>query len=232
MAYARELDFGEIQFTTNASLLDEENAHRILDLELPFISFSLDTVDEALYNSSRRGADFETTTRNVLEFLELAAKRGSATEVQVSAVETEAHKPGMQAFVDFWQPKVNRVRVYTEHSSDGNPGSLTEELPDFEARKPCFKPFNDMIVYWNGQVAVCNHDWTRMVNGTPLGDLNKDTIHTVWHSDAYTNLRRQHMEAALEGVRPCEKCDHWKMYYMSSGAIGKTYFGDRKVGGE
>lgn len=232
MAYARELNFGEIQLTTNASLLDPKNADKILDLELPFISFSLDTVDAELYNHARRGANFEVTTKNVLTFLEMANKRNSPTEVQVSAVETEAHKPGMQAFVDFWQPKVNRVRVYTEHSGDGNPGSINEELPDFESRKPCFKPFNDMIIYWNGQVAVCNHDWNRIVNGTPLGDVNETTIRDIWCSPAYETIRRQHMEAGLDGVSPCENCDHWKMYYMPSGVMGKTHFGGRRIGGK
>ncbi|WP_147818802.1 radical SAM/SPASM domain-containing protein [Salidesulfovibrio onnuriiensis] len=223
LSLAQEKAVGEIQFTTNASLLSSENIERILDLDLAFISFSLDTRDPELYNASRRGADFEKTMQNVLDFVRRRDERGVGTQVQVSAVETPEHKPGMDAFVDYWRPIVDRVRVYVEHSTDGKPGSIDEPLPDFEKRLPCFKPFSDMVVYWNGQVACCNHDWTRLVDGSPLGDVSKDGIAGVWQGEPYVELRKKHLQASLDGVNPCDGCDHWKMYYMKSGYLGRTY---------
>lgn len=223
LKHARKLDMGEIQFTTNASLLTPENVERVLDLDLGFISFSLDTVDPNLYNANRRGADFETTTRNVLHFLKRKDERKVATQVQVSAVETTAHKPGMDDFVDFWLPKVDRVRVYVEHSSDGNPGSIEELSTGLESRRPCHKPSTDMVIYWNGQVAACNHDWTRMVDGVPLGDVTRGTIEKVWNAEPYQKLRQEHMDGQLDGVKPCADCDHWKMPYSCKGYLGRIY---------
>lgn len=219
----QELHVGEIQFTTNASLLNQENRERVLDLDLSFISFSLDTVDPALYMSSRRGSDFNNVMGNVLEFLKLRDERGVSTQVQVSAVETQLHKPGMDAFVAFWRDKVDRVRVYAEHSSDGHPGSIDEPLPEFDRRLACHKPFSDMVVYWNGQTACCNHDWTRQVNGSPLGDVSKVGIAGVWRGEAYARLRAAQRCGQLDGVTPCDGCDHWKMYYMDAGFLGRTY---------
>lgn len=223
LEYFQQKEVGDIQFTTNASLLTPDNVERLLDLDLSFISFSLDTVDPVLYNANRRGAKFDTTTDNVLRFLKRRKERGLGTQVQVSSVETEAHKPGMKAFVDYWLPKVDRIRVYTEHSSDGEPGSIGEPLPDFDERLPCHKPFNDMVVYWNGQVASCNHDWTRMVKGSPLGDVSKDGIEGVWNGAHYRSFREAHMGGAMDGVTPCDNCDHWKMYYITEGFLGRTY---------
>lgn len=225
--HAQTLGVGEIQFTTNASLLTPENTEKALDLDLAFISFSLDTIDAELYNSSRRGANFDQTLENVLHFLKRRDTRGVKTQVQVSAVETEDHKPGMQAFVDFWQPKADRVRVYVEHSTEGSPGSIEEPMPEFEDRLPCHKPFTDMVVYWNGMTACCNHDWTRLVDGTPLGDLSQETIAAVWQGTPYQALRTAHQEAALGGIKPCDGCDHWKMYYMSKGFLGQVYTRDK-----
>jgi len=223
LSYAKELGVGEIQFTSNASLLTPEVAERLLDLALPFISFSLDTVDADLYNGSRCGADFETTRANVLHFLKRKQERGVATQVQASAVGTPAHQPGMQAFVDYWLPKVDRVRVYVEHSSDGKPGSIGQGLPQFKRRLPCHKPSTDMVIYWSGEVALCNHDWTRLVDGTPLGDVARDGIAQVWRSPAYQAVRQAHMEGSLEGLAPCHGCDHWKMYHLSGGFLGQLY---------
>lgn len=221
--HAQEKSVGEIQFTTNASLLSGDNIERILDLGLSFISFSLDTRDPELYNSSRRGADFGQTMQNVLDFMRRRDERGVETQVQVSAVETPEHRPGMDAFVEYWKPVADLVRVYVEHSVDGKPGSIDEPLPEFETRLPCYKPFSDMVVYWNGQVACCNHDWTRMVDGSPLGDVSRDGIERVWQGDAYAKLRETHVQGTLNGVVPCSGCDHWKMYYIERGFLGRTY---------
>lgn len=223
LRHAQEKGVGEIQFTTNGSLLSTENIERILDLELDFISFSLDTRDAALYNASRRGADFYQTMQGVLEFMKRRDERGVRTQVQVSAVETPEHRPGMRAFVDYWRPIVDRVRVYVEHSKDGNPGSIDEPMPEFTTRQPCFKPFTDMVVCWNGQVACCNHDWTRQRDGVPLGDVFKDGMAGVWQGEAYAALRLHHIQGVLDGVRPCSGCDHWKMYYMECGYLGRSY---------
>jgi MoaA/NifB/PqqE/SkfB family radical SAM enzyme len=223
LCHSQKASVGEIQFTTNASLLTPENAEKILDLELSFISFSLDTVDETLYNASRRGANYGQTLKNVLNFLERRDARGVKTRVQVSAVETPEHQPGMDAFVEFWRDRADRVRVYVEHSADGQPGSIDQPMQEFDNRLPCHKVFTDMVVYWNGQVACCNHDWTRQVNGTPLGDVSKDGMAKVWQGDAYRALRQAHASGVLDGVAPCNGCDHWKMYYTKAGFLGRTY---------
>lgn len=231
LSHAQRLGVGEIQFTSNASLLDAKATERLLDLELPFVSFSLDTVDPALYNQTRRGADFEATRANVLHFLKRRRERGVRTVVQASAVATPAHEPGMQAFVDHWLPLVDRVRVYVEHSVDGRPGSIQAGLAQFSRRLPCRKPFTDMVVYWNGQAALCNHDWTRQVDGAPLGDVSALGIAGVWSSPAYAAVRQAHLDGLLEGVPPCRGCDHWKMYHMENGFLGRLYENTQRSSG-
>jgi MoaA/NifB/PqqE/SkfB family radical SAM enzyme len=223
LRHARQRLSGELQFTSNAALLTTEAADRLLALGIDFISFSLDTLDPALYNASRRGGDLEKAMRNVRHFIARRDQLNAPTRVQISSVQTKAHRPGMDRFIDYWTDRADRVRVYTEHSSDGNPGSIGEELPNFEERKPCRKPFTDIAVYWNGTVAACNHDWTRLIDGSPLGDASKSDIHDIWTSTAYQRLRGKHLDGNLEDCSPCTHCDHWKMYYMEEGFLGRTY---------
>lgn len=223
LTHAKSRGVDDIQFTTNASLLSQENTEKILGMGLGFISFSLDTVDRELYNKHRRGADFTTTRDNVLHFIERRDSLGAPTRIQVSAVDTREHHPGMERFVAYWRPRVERVRVYVEHSTNGNPGSIDEALPDFEQRRPCHKLYTDMIVYWNGETAVCNHDWTRLADGRRIGNVEEDGIAAVWRSEPYETLRRAHQDGVYSGLKPCENCDHWKMYYMKAGYLGRTY---------
>jgi radical SAM protein with 4Fe4S-binding SPASM domain len=132
----------------------------------------------------------------------------------------------MDAFVAFWKPKVDRVRVYVEHSQDGHPGSIAEPLPSFERRLPCRKVFTDMVIYWDGEVALCNHDWTRSADHA-IGNVRDAGMRAVWESDRYRNLRSAHADGNVRDEPPCDFCDHWKMYYLPEGYLGKVYEGSR-----
>lgn len=223
ISYARQKGLAPIQFTSNGTRLDKNAAEKILDLQIDFISFSLDTTDPALYEDTRRGANYQKVIANILQFLELKKeKKVTLPQVQVSSVETGLHKPGMDDFVQYWRSKVDRVRVYVEHSSSGHPGTIDLPMPDFPKRLPCHKPFEDMVILWDGSVALCNHDWTREKNQS-LGNVYGESIVNVWNSKRYMDIRNLHENGVLDNEPLCAHCDHWKMYYLDDGYLGRLY---------
>lgn len=223
LEYAKNRGVGPIQLTSNGMRLDRRAAQVILDLEIDFISFSMDTVDPEIYEQTRRRSQYDKVVQNILQFIELKRRRGKTLpQVQVSSVATELHRPGKEAFVDFWLPLVDRVRIYIEHSQDGHPGSIAEPLPSFLHRLPCWKPYTDMIVYWDGQVALCNHDWTRDA-ARALGNVDRQSIAEVWNSPAYDRVREAHRSGKVSSMPPCDYCDHWKMFYFEPGYLGEIY---------
>ena len=220
LAYAKQKGIRPIQFTTNATLLDEDTAKKMIDLELDFISFSVDSIDPETYEKIRKGADLNKVLKNIETFCDL--KKGyNKPEIQVSIVKSADSSKGLHDFINYWTGKIDRIRVYEEHSKDGNFGSLMPDgyILNAADRKPCLKPFKEMVIYWNGNIAICNHDWSR---STPLGNLNKDSIENIWYSEGYEKIRRGHRgKEELEQV--CKNCDHWKMYYNEAGFIGKLF---------
>ena len=212
LEYLHEFGLGPIQMATNASLLTEARALRLLEIGVDTLSFSMDTLDPQVYRLLR-GSDYKKSLANVLRFLEMRADhqgQGGCRVVQVSAVETEKNRDGMDAFVDFWRGLADRIRIYPEHSADGNPGSLPGKSPVTTPRIACRKVMEEMVIYWNGDVALCNHDWTRRVTGQFIGSVQEHDIHTVWHSAAYEAIRQAHFSNRLEGIAPCEHCAHWR----------------------
>ncbi len=223
LKYAKEKGIGPIQLTSNGTLLDIETAEKIIDLEIDFLSISLDTVDSDLYENTRRGANYSEVIGNIIQFLKLKEKRGvKYPEVQVSAVETEELKGGMKDFIRFWQTKVDRVRIYVEHSKDNKPGTIATPLPDFPQRLPCHKVFNDIVILWDGNIALCNHDWTREKEQV-VGNVLDNSILEIWHSAKYKKIRNMHNDDVFVGEHLCENCDHWKMFYLSDGYLGRLY---------
>jgi radical SAM protein with 4Fe4S-binding SPASM domain len=188
--------FKETQMATNATMLTSEKYEAIVN-GLDFLSLSLDTPDR--FNKTRLPARYEKVEKNILNFLEYNKGR---VRTQASMVKTLDTTDEMcEEFTSIWQDRVDRVRIYEEHSSDGNFGSLTNPR---ENRKPCVMPIYEMLVYESGMVARCNHDW----DSDGMGDTNTHSLKEIWMSDKYKDLREQHITQKLTDP-VCSKCDSW-----------------------
>lgn len=220
LTYAKEKGIGPIQYTSNATRMKPEYARAIVDLEIDFISFSVDTVDPELYEKIRIGGKLKRTLANIEYFCEYRAKSKSPLpEVQVSVVKTKLTESSIDKFVEFWSPKVDRVRVYEEHSAGGTFGALAGS-DDESQRLACHKPFGDMVIYWDGTVGLCNHDWVR----TDLIDsVANKTIQEVWQGERYELIRQAHLKNLDQLEKVCKGCDHWRVFYADKNRIGELY---------
>lgn len=124
---------------------------------------------------------------------------GAGVTTQVSIVESELPKKRRNKFTAAWFKHVDRVRIYEEHSKRGF-GSL----PQRPKNPTCSKPFEDMVMYWDGKVGLCNHDWN---NPFCLGDLNTQSVGEVWNDLKYQAVRGAHESGNRRIVPACEHCD-------------------------
>jgi len=182
MKYLR--GFREVQFATNADYLTPENQHAILHA-CTFVSVSIHKYQ--LPSQTKLPSFFYDAL-------------GEGVETQVSILDSLLpSKKSQKRFVKEWCNHVDRVRIYKTHSTDGFGSMKGEEKPVVA----CNKPFEDMVIYWNGKVGLCNHDWN---GGTLKGDLNLQTVHEVWNSASYNLVRNLHREGKRGMIKACEKC--------------------------
>ena len=188
--------FKEVQLATNSTLLDDMKSKAIID-SVNFISFSIDTPE--VFNKTRVPAKYDEVESKILRFLEL--NKGKI-RTQVSMVKTqETPHENPEKFKQIWTKKVDRVRIYQEHSRDGKFGSLLKKR---NKRLPCSMPFYEMLIYFDGKVGRCNHDWA----GRPMGDVNHSTIKEIWKSSIYEELRKQQKDLNIKD-EVCKNCDSW-----------------------
>lgn len=188
--------FSRIQLATNATLLTDEKAMAIIDA-IDFISFSIDI--PKVFNKTRLPAKYSDVENKIFRFLEL--NKGKV-QTQVSMVKTaEASSENGEEFKRIWDGKVDRIRIYEEHSDAGKFGSLSR---DRGKRLSCVMPFYEMLIYCDGKVGRCNHDW----DGEPMGDVNNNSIKEIWRSDIYNNLRAQHKNLEIKD-EVCKNCTSW-----------------------
>jgi len=196
--------FNNIQLATNATLLDTKNSNAIIG-SVDFISFSIDI--PKVFDKTRIPASYAEVEQKILHFLSL--NKGRA-KTQVSMVKTkDTPDANAEMFKKIWTGKVDRIRIYQEHSVNGVFGAICDPRQD---RKPCVMPNYELLIYYDGKVGRCNHDW----NGEPMGDVNFGSIAEIWHNKKYIDLREQH--ATLRISDPvCAGCDSW---YAETGVQG------------
>jgi hypothetical protein len=126
----------------------------------------------------------------------------SKVQTQVSMVKTsDTPQENAEIFKKIWQGEVDRIRIYEEHSRDGRFGSLGRPRGQ---RVACVMPFYEMLIFCDGKVGRCNHDW----NGSPMGDVNVCPVKDIWNSPLYEDLRRQQETLNLKDT-VCINCGSW-----------------------
>ena len=163
--------------TTNASLLDDSKAKSLLEAGLARITFSISDLGddyEEVYN-----LDFDTTQKNIFNFLEINQGRA---EVRISIVEHDINKPHITELKKFWReagvqqifhfPQVNRAGACNQGLYFvGNQQYVQEAekiLADNHLSSLCGTPFKFMFVGWNGNHYICCNDYEKR---NPLGTV-------------------------------------------------------------
>ena len=140
----------------------------------------------------------------------------------MSTIEVEEYLEQQAEFIDYWKQYVDIVRVYYEHDDKGRfrNKKVEELLPAIDERMPCRKVFTDLLVYWDGNLALCNYDWKGGLNPLNLNDM---TIEEAWNSQIYECVRKmQHTNYYADDIM-CKDCQHWRIDYMPNGFLGKMY---------
>jgi len=188
--------FQTVQLATNGDYLTPKNQKAITSA-CSFASLSLHSL------------------QNPHSFLPSAKNEGVTT--QVSIVDSLLPDDKKQEFADGWLQYVDRVRIYREHSHNGF-GDIVDGGED--VGWPCMKPMREMVVYWDGEVALCNHDW----NGPQLlGNLRNQSVYDVWNGVQYKLIRELHSEGDRRAVEACKDCDYWVVSYLPDKMFGELY---------
>ena len=104
--YAKQKGIGPIQMASNALLLDDAMQDGLIEAGIDYLSFSLDTVDQKIYERSRMFGNLEISSNNVKSMglkCKDRKKRGlSAPIIQVSTINIEEYLPKQKEFIEEW----------------------------------------------------------------------------------------------------------------------------------
>lgn len=199
------------EISTNATLLNEERAQRILEAGLDVIYLCLDGVNKETYEAIRRNASFERTHNNIRNFLALKSKLGKKEpQVNVQIIKMKPTAPEVDEFVRQWKqvPGIDRINVKPFDSW----ADQIEQVSDLRAtsvqlprRYACPNLWFHVHIYWDGSLVMCDRDFEA---GHDLGNV-KDGVMKAWNGALMRDLRQRHLQNDYRGITPCDTCTEW-----------------------
>lgn len=165
----------EIQFATNGILVFK---YMKMLMQLDFISVSCHNAEGLLAVK-----DLYITRGNMKQ---------AKPKIQMSFVESEESIKSLTLFSKY----ADIVRVYDEHSEDGNFGSSKNKIGK---RTFCEKLTNDITIASDGSISRCCYNW---LTDAPLS-IKSSTISEAWNSNIYNAMRDDYPDMV------CAKCDQW-----------------------
>lgn len=89
------------------------------------------------------------------------------------------------------------------HSSLNNHTGCGAPLNDSGAGKRCAKPFREMSIRWDGNVAICCNDWRGVYK---CGNVAKSTVSEIWNGPEM-QAARSYLYHGMRTFKPCLGCD-------------------------
>lgn len=189
--------------STNATLLDEARANKLLKSGLDYIILAFDGATRETYERYRVGADFDKTRANILNFLNKKLQQKSRIFTVLQMVLLRDNEREVDAYKRLWNVQgVDEIRFKRDEVQIDGSRSENSKL-EGQRRNPCHLLWRGpLYVRYDGNAFPCCY----MYDGVPIGDLKEQSVMEVWNSQAMVKLREAHINGDLNDYPLCQNC--------------------------
>jgi radical SAM protein with 4Fe4S-binding SPASM domain len=190
--------------STNGTFLDEKLAARVLASPLEQITLSFDGARKETFEFYRKGAKFEKVRDNFVRFARMRHDRRAKLQVVVQMVRMEGNAAEVDDFIAFWRqvPGIDQIRIKEDETNLMRPdaGHAADDW-----KHPCHYLWRGpMYVKQNGDVYPCCQSY--MLDGGPLGNLERQSLTQIWNSKEMERMRSLHVAGQGGEVDVCARC--------------------------
>lgn len=211
--YAKEKNL-TIKFSTNASLLTQSRAKLLIKYGVDEINLALDGFTKETYEEIRAGLSFERVLSNITRLIELKKEMESDVPfLRLNYVNLSENQHEARVFYSYWKDRVDEVIVGYVRNWAGQKevrGRDSPHLGSLPEKNPCDSLWNEMVVLYDGRVALCCDDYDGKVI---MGDLSKQTILEVWCGKQFRAYREAHLKDERQTMLLCAQCRKYSVWW-------------------
>ena len=197
--YAHDKGVIDSRLITNGLFLDRY-VDDVFNSGLVNLFVSIDAFSEEKYLKIR-GKGFKKVKNNLLDMIEEKKRRNSLLPIiRVSFIDMDINKEEKDAFVEFWEDKVDYVdiQVYDNFNLDITKPYNTNKTKKWE----CKSPWARLAILSNGDILPCCNFFGRNI---PIGNITDTTIEDAWNSEALQRIRKGILNDSLQNCSICQR---------------------------
>jgi radical SAM protein with 4Fe4S-binding SPASM domain len=192
----------------NPPTLRPQLGARLLDAGISNVVLSLDSLDPQTYREIRgTAARLDRADTNVREFVSLRDRGRYETFITLQMISMSCNNTEADQFLEYCRDAgVDRGVVIRLGRWDFD-DAYVKELGEFNSpgyTAYCTRPWDSVVVLWDGRVVPCCHDYDGAV---VIGDLRTQSLETVWSSAAAMTFRQRNYTNEF-----CQKCAFSRWY--------------------
>ena len=199
----------KINFSTNATALNEKKSYELIDAGLDEIRFSIDGFTKKTFEKIRKDSKFEKVIENCLRFIKIRDTYGPGkTQIQVRLVEQKENSHEIKDWKNYWLSKLQSTDVVASKKmhSWGNELENYEGNIDKNVIKPCISPFSTLEILHDGTVPLCGCDYKPAYN---LGNVKNQSLKEIWNNTEFKKIRDLHKSGQRNLMPICVGCEIW-----------------------
>jgi len=197
--------------SVNPSSLTEKLIRKLVEGRIGIVVFSLDSLrSDRLHDIRGVKKTAEYCLDMIDAFISLSRESGSPVFKVIQMVSLTANEDERQTFLALKdQYPEEDVYLYISGNFGFGDIELVKETcrggdSRLEAERVlCRAPFDDIVVLWNGDVAVCCYDYD---GSNVIGNINDSSVKKIWSSEKASALRRRFLEKDTRDLTVCGKC--------------------------
>jgi len=195
VSYAKNKGIKEVSFITNGLCLEGPLAKKLIKSGLDYITVSVDGMPEH-YNRLRKPSTFKEITEKLRKFYFLKKRIGKGyPKLKVQGI---------------WTYIMNNPARYYNYFKEFTDKINFDPENDYSLRKVpqdayfiCQYPWQRITITSQGEIPLCISDWNLC---TKIGDLKKQSISEVWHSEIMEKYRRMQLDKKRLHIPCCKRC--------------------------
>lgn len=200
ISYIKEISNVPVKFFTNASLLNENLARRLVKVGLDEMNVSINSASERNYKKIM-GLDYKNTAENIKNLVN-EKKKIKKPIINISMMKINENKKEVKKFIREWINLVDSVVVREPENWSGL--KKIKHKSNFKIAYPCTYPFNTIDVLSNGDVVPCCRDFE---GREVFGNIKNQTLLEIWNGKKYKEFRKKHLEYKFKELKICKDCD-------------------------
>ncbi len=204
----------KMRLSTNAIVLTNNLAERILDYPFEAIETSMDGFNREEYLRGKQVDKFDVAKKNILNLLRLAKKKRVQTSFNVHFVDAgNVSFLNKIRYVRFWKGQLQGLKhkttfYYEPHNWAGARYNLRDRmgfwnklLNKWELKKPCMY-LKGLAIDWDGTAFVCGNNPFEKAR---LGNVNQKPIDKLYNDAKRKHYLRENEKGTFR-VQGCDVC--------------------------